>query len=211
MGKASTRRKPVKEPATYHGRKASAKRSDRHWIAPDGELWDSRYEYLVYIKFRQEGINIQRCDKSDSFSFTLPIRGGKCGDCGSDQVGQQRTFTPDFRIVSEDSKHPTVSYYLEAKGYIRAKERSLLRAFNKAHPSADVRYILQSAYRASKPTASSDGSIVTWFSKFMKGKTVYVWNAGIPDELKTGKGPTKSSQALCKSAKRSRSKRVSRT
>ena len=151
------------------------------------------------------------CDKSDSFSFTLPIRGGKCGDCGSDQVGQQRTFTPDFRIVSEDSKHPTVSYYLEAKGYIRAKERSLLRAFNKAHPSADVRYILQSAYRASKPTASSDGSIVTWFSKFMKGKTVYVWNAGIPDELKTGKGPTKSSQALCKSAKRSRSKRVSRT
>jgi hypothetical protein len=202
MGKRTVGGKPV----DYYGKKTGTKRSDRHWTAPDGELWDSRYEYLVYIKHRQEGINIQRCDKRDSFSFTLPIRGGSCRSCGSVEVGQRRTFTPDFRVVSEDREHPVVEYYIEAKGYIRAKERSLLRHFNKEYPDTDVRFILQNNHRVTKPSKTSEGRLVDWFNKFMKGKKHYVWSGAIKNESKTSESTAESSKKVRVRTKHTRGK-----
>lgn len=202
MGKASTRRQLVKDAPAYLGEKIGKKRSDRRWRAPDGEEFDSRYEYIVYRKYREAGYAIERCTKSDTFSFTLPIRGGECTTCGAATVGQRRSFTPDFRIVSPDKQHPSVAYYIETKGYLRAKERTLARSFNKAYPNADVRYIFQSDHRVSKPSRGSNGGVISWFKRFMPGKKVQVWTGEIR-EFETSQDAAKGNKRVRKSKQRS--------
>ena len=175
MSKRSTR------PSTYYGKRVGTKRADRRWQSPDGELWDSRYEYLVYIQFRQEGYDIIRCGKSDTFSFTLPIRGGECRDCKSTSVGQRRTYTPDFYIVSTDSEHPPVKHYIETKGYLRPKERALLRAFYKEKPDTRLSFLFQRSYPASAKRADgTKGSIMDWMAKFLPQFGAYIWDGAVP-------------------------------
>ena len=170
------KRSPAKQPVTYYGKRAGSKRSDFRWESPDGELWDSRYEYLVYVAFRQAGKAIRRCTKSDTMAFTLPIRSATCRACGSTEVGQRRTYTPDFHVASEDPQHPALGYYIEAKGYLRAKERALLRSFYKANPDAGVRFLLQRDFPATKRS-----SITTWFGKFLPKSQVAVWSGAVPE------------------------------
>lgn len=175
-------KRSTKLPSTYYGKRVGTKRSDRRWQSPDGELWDSRYEYLVYIQFRQEGYNIVRCGKGDTFSFTLPIRGGKCRDCQSTSVGQSRTYTPDFYIVSEDSEHTPVKHYIETKGFIRPKERSLLRAFYKERPDTRISVIFQRSYPTGARRANgTKSSIIEWMEKFLPRFPAYVWQGHVPE------------------------------
>lgn len=169
-----------KRPPISNGRKPKQKRSDYHFTGPDGSLWDSKFEYQYYTACKDAGIPIERCTESDTFSFTLPIRGGICGACQSTDVGQRRTLTPDFRLVSEDSEHKVVYHYIETKGYLRAKERALLRAFYKAHPDTLLSVVLQRTYPVG--AARTDGtksSIVDWFKKFLPNVKVSIWN-GVP-------------------------------
>ena len=139
------------------------------WRDPTGEEWDSRYEYTIYAAYKASGKDIRRTEKGDTFSFTLPIRGGTCEACKSAKVGQRRTYRPDF-FVSTSRDDPTAGYYIEAKGYLRAKQRSLLRNFYKANPDIDVRYILQRDFAATKRS-----SISQWFAKFLPNSKVSVW------------------------------------
>src|SRR5208337_3161975 len=179
MGKRSTLRKPV----VYYGKRAGTKRSDRHWIDPEGNIWDSRYEYLVFRAYADAGKEVRRTSKSDTFSFMPEISGGKCRACGATEVGQQRTYTPDLHVTADYPESPTVEYYIEAKGYLRAKERALLRAFYKANPNAPVRYLLQRDFpigAVSKRTGTK-GSIVQWFHKFLPNAKIALWTGGIPD------------------------------
>lgn len=188
MGKVSAERKSIKmvTPIPKGGRRPGKKRKDYHWEDPTGQIWDSRFEYIFYTAAKDAGLKIARCDKSHSFSFILPIRGGLCTSCKSAEVGQQRRYTPDFFIVPEDTQPVTGLVYIETKGYLRAKERSLLRAFYKTHQDIRLSFVLQRTYRATKPNKSGDGSIVTWFKKFLPNIKVYLWNGTIPDELKNG-------------------------
>jgi hypothetical protein len=182
MGKRSITRKSVKP--VYLGKRTGTKRSDRHWTDPDGGKWDSRYEYLVWRAYSAAGTTIRRTTKSDTMAFVLPIKRGKCGACGSDQVGQQRTYTPDFHVTTNNSKHEAEFYYIEAKGYLRPKERSLLRAFYKTNPDAPVRYLLQADFPAgarSKRTGERS-RISQWFSKFLPKARVSIWHGEIPKD-----------------------------
>lgn len=169
MGKRRTNSKSL-------GSRVGTKRSDTRWLAPDGSIWDSRYEYVVWLAYVAADRKIRRTSKSDSFSFTLPIRSASCDACGSTEVGQRRTYTPDFYVDSEDTERSTVGYYIESKGYLRPKQRALLRSFYKAHPNAPVRFLLQRNYPATKTS-----SIVQWFNKFLKTAKVAVWNGSIPE------------------------------
>jgi hypothetical protein len=185
MGKRSPKSQPVKSAKPYYGHRTGTKRSDRHWTDPEGNKWDSRYEYLVYAAYKAAGTDIRRTTKSDTFSFVLSIKRGKCGACGSDQVGQQRTYTPDFHVTTDNSKHEAKFYYIEAKGYLRPKERSLLRAFYKTNPDAPVRYLLQRDFPAgakSKRTGERS-SITQWFHKFLPKAQIAVWNGEVPNEF----------------------------
>jgi len=207
----ASRRRPVKDAKPFLGEKIGKKRADRRWRSPDGEEWDSRYEYIVYRKYREAGYAIERCTESDTFSFTLPIRGGECRSCGATTVGQRRTFTPDFRIVSPDKQHPAVAYYIETKGYLRARERSLARSFNKAHPNADVRYIFQSDHRISRPTTRTDGCVISWFKRFMPGKRAQVWTGEVkPFESEVSQDTAKRNKRVRRSKPRTQRGRIPR-
>ena len=181
MAAKRTTSKPSKP---YYGHRTGTKRSDRHWTDPEGGTWDSRYEYLVWRAYRTADATIRRTTKSDTMAFVLPIKRGKCGACGSDQVGQLRTYTPDFHVTTHNSKHETELYYIEAKGYLRPKERSLLRAFYKTNPDAPVRYLLQSDFPAgarSKRTGERS-RISQWFNKFLPKAKVSIWHGAIPKD-----------------------------
>jgi hypothetical protein len=155
------------------GRRVGTKRSDRRWQDAKGELWDSRFESIVYERYKELGYNIRRCSKSDTVYYTVPVRSGSCTACGSTEVGQRRTYTPDFFIDSKGSKRKTQSHYLETKGYLRPKERSLLRALCATNPGFNLRILFQRDYRASKTS-----SIVEWAKKFLKTWHVSVWREG---------------------------------
>jgi hypothetical protein len=209
MGKVRSNRKSIKP---YYGKRAGTKRSDRHWIDPEGNIWDSRYEYLVWRAYAAAKVNIRRATKSDTFSFVLAIKRGKCGACGSDQVGQQRTYTPDFHVAADNSEPQAVGYYIEAKGYLRPKERALLRAFYKANPDAPVRFLLQRDFPAgakSKRTGERS-SIVQWFHKFLPNAKLAIWNGAVPNDWKSATPIEKPGRGVVKRKTRAASRAYAR-
>jgi hypothetical protein len=178
VGKTTVGSEPVKK-----------KRSDYHYTAEDGSLWDSRFEWIFYTAAKEAGLDIFRCTKSNTFSFILPIRGGICGACESALVGQRRTYTPDFGVIPADPQHKTELHYIETKGYLRAKERSLLRSFYKTYPDISLSIILQRTYPVgAKRADGTKGGIVDWFKKFLPNVKVYVWDGKVPTGLRDTAG-----------------------
>lgn len=139
------------------------------WQAPDGTVWDSKFEYEVFLGLSgRTGYRVRKTAESDSVCYTRPIRNGACTRCPSREVVSEHTYTPDLHIVQEDSsKRGAVgeaeSYYVEAKGYLRADRRSLLRALCKARPDLHLRLLVQRDYRVSARL-----TITEWARKFLK-------------------------------------------
>lgn len=159
------------------GRKVGTKRADRRWQDPTGEVWDSRYEWIVYNAYKAHGYEIRRCTESDTVSFTLPIRSGSCRTCGSVEVGQRRTYTPDFYVTPPRGKRSSEPYYLETKGYLRSKERSLLRALCAEKPDFNLRILFQRDHAASKTSR-----VTQWAAKFLKPWKAGVWKENFAEQ-----------------------------
>lgn len=66
-------------------------------------------------------------------SYSLPVRSGLCGECGSRSVGKKATYTPDFRIPG--------GIFVESKGRLTARDRSKLAAVHLQHPGLDLRLL----------------------------------------------------------------------
>ena len=173
------------------GTRVGKKRSDMRWLDPDGVEWDSRLEYEVYAAAKLAGVCVRKCQRgkpgesgSDTFEYGhSPGRGLKCRVCGSDQVSQSRTYTPDILHYSEVlpagseqvySPGRSDNYYVDVKGYMRANKRSLLRSFCKARPDIALRVILQRDYRLSKTATISQ-----WLSKTLRVPYA-IWNGRWP-------------------------------
>jgi hypothetical protein len=123
---------------------------------------------------KQHGHNVVRCGPQDSIRYTSSIRQGVCSSCGSADVHQEHTYTPDLLVVP---RRNGARYYIETKGYIRAEERSLLRAARRANLSCDLRVVAQRDYRVGK------GTFLSWCTKYLKAP-VHVWNGDIPESWK---------------------------
>lgn len=163
------------------GRKVNKKkRTDYRWIAPDGAIWDSKFEYEVYESARLALLPVRRTRKgrpnspdSDTFSYRHPVRSGSCGVCGSLEVGTARSYTADllYSPNSFPAKHddgeaetrPFEEYFVDAKGYLRASKRALLRSFIKERKDVNLRIILQRDYRISGTSYASG-----WIKKYLK-------------------------------------------
>ncbi|RMG76683.1 MAG: hypothetical protein D6711_03345 [Chloroflexi bacterium] len=83
------------------------------------------------VSFRYEPFRIQ---------YLLPIDRYKCQDCGSDNIGAKRWYTPDFIIESRKGKN---SFLLEAKGKFTAKDRKKILAVRNSNPDLDIRLLFQ--------------------------------------------------------------------
>jgi hypothetical protein len=186
------RKARAKKPVTL-GKRKGKKRSDMRWIAPDGSVFDSRFEYEVYKAGVDAKVPIRRTTKgkpdgagSDTVSYWHPSRGGSCRACGSAEVGTSRSFTADILYSPSlqddksadkaDSGSGSAPFYIDAKGYLRAPKRSLLRSLVKTRKDFALRLILQRDFPISKVSRISD-----WIRKYLKIQFA-VWN---------GKWPTK--------------------
>jgi hypothetical protein len=156
------------------------------WLSPDGQEWDSKFEWQVYESLHKSGqTTIRRTGKayaagqSDTFVYTMPVRDATCNACQSTEVSKRRQYTPDLCAPDahhgDDRSYSHSGFYIEIKGYLRAEQRSLLRAFCKARPDIDLRFILQRDFKVGTGTA------VSWITKYLK-RPVTVWRGRLPDE-----------------------------
>lgn len=165
--------------ATVPGRKVGTKRRDMRWLAPDGTEWDSKFEYEIFLAYEKEGKSARRTTEQDSLLFTRPVRNGACTECESCTVVSRHRYTPDLYVGAEDNREfgglQATSYYVEAKGYLRAEQRSLLRSLRKARPDVDLRLIVQRDYKVTKSL-----TITEWARKYLRVRAV-VWAGRVPE------------------------------
>jgi hypothetical protein len=152
------------------------------WIDPEGKTWASRFEYEIFLGLRNAPAEIIPCAAgTDSFTYTNPVRLASCDDCGSTKIIQTRTYTPDFLVRPKGAHHSTGAevrgkYYIEAKGYLRAERRRLLRAFRNTRPDIDLRLLVERDYRVTDKL-----TIVQWARRYLKCP-VAVWNGKLPED-----------------------------
>lgn len=149
------------------------------WLAPDGTVWASRFEYGVFLGYKAAGYEVRKCGAEDSVSYQRSVRNGVCGECGSARVATAHSYTPDLSVDPKDGgqRKPVGDvgpYVVECKGYLRGDRRSLLRALRKARPDMPLRLIVQRDYPVTKSL-----SIVEWARKFLK-LPVAVWTGEPP-------------------------------
>lgn len=179
---ASTKRPRRFSKAGIRPGRIGTKPSDRRFRAPDGSEWDSRFEWTVYDVLLRQGHAIERCKRGGhhTVSYMQQLNNASCGACGSTEVGKRRTYTPDLfhhAVGGGAAKDANAGYCIELKGYLRAEERSLLRALCKARPDLDLRFIFQRNWVVSK---SSGTTILEWCRKFLK-RPCAVWSGQMPD------------------------------
>lgn len=156
------------------------------WLAPDGTVWASRFEYAVYKTLKDKGYDVRKTGEQDRMAYASVVANGRCRGCRSTDVVAERHYTPDLFVVPrrpiagirlcEDPTRPgRWGYYLEAKGYLRAERRTLLRAFRKTGPDCDLRLVVQRDYPVGKSTLTG------WASRLLK-VPVAVWNGDIPED-----------------------------
>ncbi len=159
--------------------RVGTKRSDKRWRAPDGTVWDSRFEYQVFEHLRRCGSDVRRCEKpGDSFDYLEPQTNVRCMDCGSSQCSQRRVYTPDFYIVPKSAASDGGGYYLEAKGYFRRDKRVLFRCFRNSRPEIDLRVVFEKAHWVT----SGKTRITDYFDRYLKTTPYVVGINEIPEE-----------------------------
>ena len=161
------------------GIRIGTKPRDMRWKSADGQEWASEFEWKVYDAYRTAKAPVRRTNKADSLSYALPVNRATCATCGGTEINQLgRHYTPDLFYDAGDGGSSGDSYFIEVKGYLRAPQRTLLRAFCKARKDTNLRFIYQRNFHVSKST-----TIGEWTSRFLKrpwaiwnGKPVEKWN-----------------------------------
>ena len=159
--------------------------ADRRWIDPDGEEWASEFEYRVYLGFRLLGYDVRRCDEGDTLDYTSSIKRGRCLECQSSRVVQERRYTPDLFV--SDLHAPGFERpgcFIEAKGYWRADKRNLLRQALRERKDVPMLFVFQ----ADKRIRGAKSTYSTYIGRYFKhcGVAVYPWNRALkkPETLK---------------------------
>ena len=160
--------------------RVGVRRSDRRWKAPDGVIWASKFEWEVYTALLEDGIDVRKCDSSDTFSYTQQRPNVKCVECGSVDCVQERTYTPDLYIRPEASEDDSSGYYIEVKGYFREEKRRLFRCLRASRSDVDLRVIFATDHWVRKgKTRLSD-----YFDRYVKNTPYHFWDGGIPGAWK---------------------------
>jgi hypothetical protein len=162
------------------GRRVGTKKRDMRWEV-DGEIWASKFEFEVYDGLSKQlgSGQIRRCTEEDQLDYQSQCKNSNCAECGSNRVVQRRKFTPDLFVVSPSAAgrgNKQSGYFIEAKGYLRADRRTLLRDFVKCHPNLDLRFVIEKDYKA-----TSTLSLGQWIDRYLKKRWI-VWNGRLPKD-----------------------------
>lgn len=175
-GTKSSRRAKQK-PKEANGKRVGTKRSDRRWQAVDGTIWASKFEYQVYDALVRhfEGnprVSVERCGPDCTLGYHSSVKNGRCKECRSVCVVQERTYTPDIRIVRTSESGQKRTTYIEAKGYFEGSKRSLFRQVLKSYESLDIRIVAERDH----PVTRGKTNLSDWAKRF-KVK-FHLWDKG---------------------------------
>ncbi len=137
------------------------KRKSFTYTAPDGSIWDSAFEFKVFTAYQQAGYPIYRCgDKGQDFQlqYTQKMKSCFCKECGGEEIYSRHFYTPDFYLLIGNEL-----VFIEAKGYMRAQRRSLMRAFCASRNDVKLLFIAQRDYKVTKKL-----TLTEWACKFLK-------------------------------------------
>jgi hypothetical protein len=156
------------------------KRSDKRWRSSDGTIWASKFECRVYEALRGIGIDCRKCDERDTIHYVESRGSSRCLECGSTQIVQDRTYTPDICVSETTERGDKYVYYIEVKGYFREDRRSLFRKMVKSNPTYPIRVIFEKDGWVTKGrTHYSD-----YFDRYLKTVRYHIWDGGIPEDWK---------------------------
>jgi len=166
--------------------------ADRRFKADDGTIWASKYESQVYAELRRVlGSRVRKCTSggADTFPYPSTVRGGRCLECQSGSVVQDRSYTPDlFLEQARDGSGPGPAY-IEAKGYWDAHKRGLLRSAARANPDLNLIFV----FASDKWVTKGKSKYTDYIRKYFPGSTSVVWSPVhklLPGEKRGGKkGP----------------------
>ncbi len=161
--------------------------ADRRYIDGTGTEWASRYEAEVYWHIRGLGVPVRKCKQggSDTFAYHSTVVRGRCLECESLDVVQDRTYTPDL-FVGDPRGLDAGGYYVEAKGYWRAPQRNLLRSVVKANPDLNLLFVFQKDLWITRGKSKYSDYV----RKYFKNARYVVWDNKVrllPGEKRGGK------------------------
>lgn len=95
----------------------------------------SKFENTVLTALVSRGVSVEY--EADVLTYSSTVRSAECADCGSENVVQNRKYTPDFKITRSNKS----VLYIEAKGFFKSEDRSKMRSVLKSNPTADIRML----------------------------------------------------------------------
>ncbi len=156
------------------GKRVGTKKSDRRWVDDNGEEWDSRFESEVYRSLARDGHRIRRADKSDTVVYYTPVKQGRCLECDSNRVVQERTYTSDIFVVGEPKKDPfNGPAFVESKGKFLGPKRELFKHLSRQWAGPPLFIVFQNSRKL--PGLKSNG--VEWCHRYCKNVTPGIWDA----------------------------------
>lgn len=126
----------------------------RTWTTKNGIKVRSPYECDVIDDLLEREIEFEY--EPCAISYNEPVTNGACRACGSGEVIQRRSYTPDIYLPSSDT-------WVECKGYFRQQNRKLMRAFIDGNPQLDLRFMFSAdGWLAPKSKAKNKRRYSDW-------------------------------------------------
>lgn len=114
----------------------------------------SGFEERIAKQLEDNGIEFTY--EEEKYKYRTRVTMGICGKCNHTTVYQQRTYTPDFKMVAAGIR-------LEVKGRLTARDRTKLVAVKEQNPNLDLRLIFGAD---NKITKTSSTRYSDWANKY---------------------------------------------
>ena len=164
---ATAKKRKAKAAVSVAGR-IGHKRSDMRYRDETGTEWASKLESDVYEWLTRNAASARKAESGrDSVAYQTAVRGGTCGECGCTRILQNHTYTPDiFAVDAWPNKPGPVT--LEVKGFLRAKDKRILRAVVKAGVISNMCLLFGRRH----------DKTVEWAKKFLPGVALGIFAKG---------------------------------
>lgn len=103
----------------------------RHYTNPNKNNYRSNFERSIAANLTRRGIKFEY--EPHSVKYYLDVHKGKCADCGSKNILECHTYTPDFLLEN--------GVYIEAKGNLTPSNRTKMIAVKECNPEMDIRFL----------------------------------------------------------------------
>jgi hypothetical protein len=109
------------------------KRKRAKYLSVGGHSCESKFEKACLDDLLARGVGFAY--EPESLVYSTSVRLSSCTNCGSSEVVQRRSYTPDLKFPN--------GLFVELKGRLDGKARRLLKAASEQHPSSPIWFVFQ--------------------------------------------------------------------